>query len=68
MIVRIGSKFVLYSRSGVALGTHRTKREAEAQETAVQISKARAAGHDIPAVSKQPRPRSRPRTKKTRKS
>lgn len=46
MIERVGGKYVLWSRRGVALGTHRTRREAEAQEVAIRISKARAAGHD----------------------
>ena len=50
MIERIGNQYILYSRRGVALGVHRTRREAEAQETAIQISKARAARHDILAA------------------
>jgi hypothetical protein len=46
---KIGSKYVLYTKDGSQrLGTHDSKEEAEAQEHAIQISKARAAGHHIP--------------------
>ena len=41
-------KFVLISSEGKTLGTHDTRAEAEAQEVAVNISKARASGHRIP--------------------
>ncbi len=54
MIERVGGKwhaaYILYSRRGTILGVHRTRREAEAQEVAIQISKARAAGHDVPEI------------------
>jgi hypothetical protein len=42
-------KWVLLSKkTGRVLGTHPTKAGAERQERAVNISKARAAGHRIP--------------------
>ncbi len=48
-----GKKFVLKSkRSGRTLGTHSTRAKAEAQESAINISKARAAGHRIPEKRK----------------
>ncbi len=43
-----GGKHVLVSRTGKTLGSHRTRAEAEAQESAVNISKAKKAGHRIP--------------------
>lgn len=48
-IKKRGGKQVLVSKkTGKVLGRHRTKAEAEAQESAIQISKARRAGHHIP--------------------
>lgn len=47
-VERRNGKFVLRSRTGKVLGRHKTRREAEAQESAINISKARAAGHRIP--------------------
>ncbi len=42
-------KWLLRSkRSGKVLGTHPSKTAAERQEAAINISKARAAGHRIP--------------------
>lgn len=43
-----GGKFELISRTGKVLGTHPTRAAAEKQESAINISKARAAGHRIP--------------------
>ena len=44
-----GKKFVLLNRgSGRVLGTHPSKKAAAAQEAAINISKARKAGHRIP--------------------
>ena len=49
MIKKRGKKWVLVSKkSGKVLGTHPTKTAAEKQEAAINISKARAAGHRIP--------------------
>lgn len=49
VIRKEGSKWVLYDSSGKKkLGTHDTKAEAKAQETAIKLSKARKAGHKIP--------------------
>ena len=49
MIKKRGKKWVLLSKkSGRVLGTHPTKAGADRQEAAVNISKARAAGHRIP--------------------
>lgn len=49
MIKKRGKKWVLVSKkTGRVLGTHPTKAGAERQEAAVNISKARAAGHRIP--------------------
>lgn len=49
MIRKRGKKWVLVSKtSGRVLGTHPSKAAAERQEAAVNISKARAAGHHIP--------------------
>ncbi len=48
-----GGKHVLRSkRTGRKLGTHRTRAGAEAQESAINISKARKAGHKIPKKKK----------------
>lgn len=49
MIEKRGKKWVLLSRkTGRVMGTHPTKAGAERQEAAVNLSKARAAGHRIP--------------------
>jgi len=49
MIKKRGKKWILLSRkTGRVMGTHPTKAGAESQEAAVNISKARAAGHRIP--------------------
>ncbi len=53
MIRKVGPhKYVLRSSSGKTLGTHTTKAAARAQETAINMSKARAAGHHVPAAPK----------------
>jgi hypothetical protein len=49
MIKKRGKKWVLLSKtSGRVLGTHPTKAATERQEAAINLSKARAAGHRIP--------------------
>ncbi len=52
MIVKVGTRhpvYLLYSRTKQRiLGKHPTLAKAKAQERAIQISKARAAGHRIP--------------------
>jgi len=49
VIAKRGKKWVLKSkRSGRTLGKHRSKKAARKQEAAINISKARAAGHRIP--------------------
>ena len=49
MIKHIGRKWVLYDSKGKrVLGTHPTKAAAMKQERAINISKARKAGHAIP--------------------
>ncbi len=49
MIKKKGKFWLLLSRTtGRVLGTHPTKKAALRQERAIQISKARAAGHFIP--------------------
>jgi len=49
MIVRRGKRYVLRSKeSGRTLGVHPTRAAAERQETAINMSKARAAGHKLP--------------------
>lgn len=49
MIEKKKSKWVLKSKkTGRVLGTHKTKAEAKSQEAAINISKARKAGHLIP--------------------
>ncbi len=49
MIKKCGKKWCLYAHDGKrVLGTHKTKKEAESQEAAINISKARKAGHKIP--------------------
>ena len=40
--------YLLISRKGKILGSHRRLADAKAQEHAVNLSKARAAGHRIP--------------------
>jgi len=49
MIKKVGKKWVLYNHDGTRiLGHHPTKASAERQERAINISKARAAGYNIP--------------------
>lgn len=49
MIKKVGKKWILYSHDGKKiLGHHPTKASAKRQEAAVNLSKARAAGHRIP--------------------
>jgi len=49
MIRKERGKFVLRStRSGRILGRHTTKAAAQRQETAINLSRARAAGHHVP--------------------
>ncbi len=48
MIEKVGSHWILYSHKGRVLGVHPTKHAAKSQETAINLSKARAAGHRIP--------------------
>jgi len=49
VIVRRGKKWCLISKTtGRTLGCHPTREKALSQEKAVQISKARKAGHRIP--------------------
>jgi len=49
MIKKVGKKWILCSHDGKKiLGHHPTKASAKRQEAAVNISKARAAGHRIP--------------------
>ena len=48
VILKRGSKHVLVSKTGRILGTHKSKADAKSQERAIQISKARKAGHRIP--------------------
>jgi hypothetical protein len=48
-IVKRGKKYVLISKTtGRVLGTHPSRADALKQETAISISKARKAGHNIP--------------------
>jgi hypothetical protein len=55
MIRKRGKKHVLISkRTGRVLGRHTSRAAAERQERAIQISKARAAGHHIP-MPREPR-------------
>jgi len=52
-VVRRGKKWVLLSkRTGRVLGTHPSRAAAVSQETAINISKARAHGHKIPYPKK----------------
>lgn len=49
MIAKRGAVYVLHSKDGSkVLGRHRTRADAERQEAAINIAKARAAGHKIP--------------------
>lgn len=49
MITKRGSMYVLHSSDGSkVLGRHRSRKDAERQEAAINISKARKAGHKIP--------------------
>jgi len=49
VIEQIGPRqFALLSRKGKILGIHRNRSDAVRQERAIQISKARRAGHPIP--------------------
>jgi hypothetical protein len=49
VVVKRGKKWLLLSkRTGRVLGTHTSRADAVKQETAINISKARAAGHRIP--------------------
>jgi dolichyl-phosphate-mannose--protein O-mannosyl transferase len=49
VVVKKGKKYVLLSKkTGRVLGTHPSRANALKQEKAIQISKARAAGHKIP--------------------
>lgn len=48
MIKKEGKKYVLYSKDGKKkLGSHASRGDAKRQEAAINISKARAAGHHI---------------------
>jgi hypothetical protein len=49
VIERIHNKYVLFTSDGKrVLGKHPTRAKAEAQETAINMSKARAAGDKVP--------------------
>lgn len=49
MIKKEGKQYVLYTSDGKkVLGRHATRADAKRQEAAINISKARAAGHRIP--------------------
>lgn len=49
VIKKENNKWVLYDNKGSKkLGTHNTKKEAESQEAAINISKARKKGYKIP--------------------
>jgi len=56
MIENRGDKFVVLSESGRVLGTHDTLADAKSQLSAIEISKARAAGHHIPFPSPKKKP------------
>ena len=47
-VVKRGQKYVLLDSKGHVLGTHDSRTKAESQESAINISKARTAGHRIP--------------------
>jgi hypothetical protein len=56
MIVKVGRKWALFSKkTGQRLGTHASRADAEAQEIAINISKARRAGHEIPRAPRKRR-------------
>lgn len=49
MIKKHGSGYILMDSEGKKLlGKHKSRADAEKQEAAINISKARAAGHNIP--------------------
>jgi hypothetical protein len=48
VIHKVKGKYVLLSHEGRVLGRHAHRWQAEAQEIAINLSKARAAGHRIP--------------------
>ena len=49
MITKRGAGYILKAKStGKVLGKHASKAEAQAQEAAINISKARKAGHVVP--------------------
>ena len=49
MIKKVGKKWYLYDSKGKKiLGRHTSRASAERQEAAINISKARSAGHRIP--------------------
>jgi len=53
VVVKRGKKWLLLSkRTGRVLGTHTSRADAIKQETAINISKARAHGHKIPYPNK----------------
>jgi len=55
MIVKAGKKWILYSHAGKVLGEHTSRADAKAQEIAINLSKARAAGHRIPRAPRKRR-------------
>jgi hypothetical protein len=55
MIRKEHGKFVLRASSGRALGHHASKAAAQAQERAINLAKARAAGHRVPPAPKHAR-------------
>ena len=62
MIVKLSSRsYALVSRKGKTLGVHPSRAAAEAQEIAINISKARRAGHRIPRVTTSASARNSPR-------
>lgn len=53
MIQHIHDKFYLFTSDGKkVLGKHATRAKAEAQETAINLSKARKAGDKVPPAPK----------------
>lgn len=61
MIRKEGKQWCLYSKDGSEkLGCHSSKAQAKSQESAVNISKAKAAGHKIPKPKKQGGPITEP--------
>lgn len=60
MIRHVDGRWYLLTKDGShVLGVHTTIQEAIAQEHAIRISKARAAGHPIPPAPPRPRERRR---------